>query len=482
MKKWKLILFTIIFLTAGVVRLYKFSNPIADWHSWRQVDTSAVSRNFVQQGFDLLHPRFEDISNVPSGLDNPKGYRFVEFPLYNVLQAGGYVLFPKFSLEEWGRIVTIIASLFSLLFIFLLVKKYAGDKAALFAAGFFAFDPFVVYYSRVVLPDPSMAVATLACIYFFDKFVENFPKQKMWMMHFLLALLAGIAALLLKPFAAFFFLPLAVIVWNKWQWKLLLQPLLWIFVILLPLPLAWWRVWMGQFPAGIPASSWLFNAGNIRFTGAYFYWIFADRLGRLILGYWGLIIFALGLLTKKSRLFFVSFLIASLAYVVVIARGNVQHDYYQILILPTIALFFGLGADFLLSLSNEITSKWVAGSLLTVSIIFSFMFGWYFVRDYYDTNTSLVVAGEAVDRLTPKNAKILTFMNGDTTFLYYTNRQGWASLEKSLPEMVQMGADYIAIPNPTQSDLNGFGKQYAVVAANSQYLIVNLHKPTATNK
>ena len=93
----------LIFLLGFVVRLYRFNGPVADWHSWRQADTSSVSRNFVNKGFDLLHPTYQDLSNVPSGLDNPNGYRFVEFPIYNVLQAGGYEIFPKLTLEEWGR-------------------------------------------------------------------------------------------------------------------------------------------------------------------------------------------------------------------------------------------------------------------------------------------------------------------------------------------------------------------------------------------
>ena len=87
-KKLFYLTFFLILIAGFVVRLYRFDNPIADWHSWRQADTSAVSRNFVQNGFDLLHPKFEDISNVPSGLDNPNGYRFVEFPIYNAFQAG----------------------------------------------------------------------------------------------------------------------------------------------------------------------------------------------------------------------------------------------------------------------------------------------------------------------------------------------------------------------------------------------------------
>src|SRR5579883_1371640 len=139
MKRWYIVLLCFIIVGAFFVRLYRFNNPVADWHSWRQADTSAVSRNFVISGFDILHPRFDDLSNVPSGLENPQGYRFVEFPIYNVLQAAGYKYIGKITLEEWGRLITIISSLFSLLFVFLLLKKYAGSVAALAAALFMAF-------------------------------------------------------------------------------------------------------------------------------------------------------------------------------------------------------------------------------------------------------------------------------------------------------------------------------------------------------
>ena len=44
------------FINGVAVRLYKITSPIGDWHSWRQADTSAVTRNFVKYGSDLLHP------------------------------------------------------------------------------------------------------------------------------------------------------------------------------------------------------------------------------------------------------------------------------------------------------------------------------------------------------------------------------------------------------------------------------------------
>src|SRR6266480_3345870 len=98
--KLQLILLTLILLGGLLLRLYRFDNPVADWHSWRQADTSAVSRNFLHYGFDLLHPRMNNISNVQSGLENPQGYFFAEFPIYNAFQAGLFKTFGSLTLEE----------------------------------------------------------------------------------------------------------------------------------------------------------------------------------------------------------------------------------------------------------------------------------------------------------------------------------------------------------------------------------------------
>ena len=176
MKRTTILLFLGILFLGFIVRLYKFNNPIADWHSWRQVDTSAVSRNFGNSGFDLLHPKFDDLSNVPSGLDNPNGYRFVEFPIYNIFQAVPFKLFGILTLEEWGRMITIISSLLSLTIIFLLLKKYTDDKVALFSSFLYAVIPYNIYYGRVILPDPTMVMAILGGIYFFDLWINNEKK------------------------------------------------------------------------------------------------------------------------------------------------------------------------------------------------------------------------------------------------------------------------------------------------------------------
>lgn len=478
MKKFLPLLLVVFLILGFIVRLYRLNNPIADWHEWRQADTSAVSRNFVTQGFDLLHPKFDDLSNVPSGLDNPNGYRFVEFPIYNVAQAGLFKIFGILTLEEWGRIVSIFASLSSAVFIYLLVKKYNSEVSALIATFFFLFIPYSIYYSRTILPDPSMVAATLGGIYFFSNFITSKDRNRK-IIYFVISLIFTASAILLKPYAIIFSLPFIALTFNEYKISFFRKWYLWVFLILAILPFAAWRLWMSHYPEGIPASAWLFNEGNIRFKGAFFYWIFADRLGRLISGYWGLVALASGFLYKlknDSAIFFYSFLISSLAYVTVIARGNVQHDYYQILIIPTVAIFMGLGGEYLLLKVRDSSFKFAGPIIFLVVSFFTLFFGWYYVRDYFNiNNSSIVTAGVIIDQMTPKDSKIIANYGGDTAFLYQTKRKGWASLEKDMPEMVKMGADYLALVNPTQSDF-AFSKNYKIVYSSDKLLLYDLHQ------
>ena len=76
-RKIEVLSLLLILVLALVLRLYKIDNPVADWHSWRQADTASVTRVFSQEGINLLTPRFQDISTIPSGKQNPPGYRML---------------------------------------------------------------------------------------------------------------------------------------------------------------------------------------------------------------------------------------------------------------------------------------------------------------------------------------------------------------------------------------------------------------------
>jgi hypothetical protein len=422
-------------LLACVLRLYHITYPVADWHSWRQSDTAAVARNFLRFGIDPLHPRYDDLSNIQSGKNNPQGWRMVEFPLYQAVGAYFTKTFPQLSLEIWLRLLTVAASVGTVVLL--------GLSVGLLPAFIFAVLPYSVYYGRTILPDPHMVFWAMLSL---------------WLLSKNKTILAGIAAalaLLFKPMAVFILLPALWYLWKKPKDLVM-------YSIIAGVPLLLWRNWIMQFPEGIPVSTWLLNGNGIRFKGAWFHWLFATRLGDLILGFWGLIPFGLGL---AGNFFF--WVLGPLLYFIVFASGNVQHDYYQILIIPAVAVCVGVGLR---------RMPWY---LATISFIFMLAFSWFTIRTYYWINRpEIVEAGKAADAVLPKDAKVIAPYNGDTTFLYQTQRQGWP-LGFDIDKKIAMGATAYVTVSPTDADTEtrDLAATYTVLVRNDKFAIIDLTKP-----
>lgn len=475
--KYQYLFLGLIIALGFLVRLYRFDGPVADWHSWRQADTSSVSRDYVDFGINLLHPTYDDLSNVPSGVfDNPNGYRFVEFPIYNVLQALPTKFIGILTLEEWGRLVSILASLISSLFLFLLIRKRFGSLAGFFASFFFLFIPFNIYYSRTILPDPLMVASSLGAIYFFQRWIEDDGKKNQ-IVYLLVSLILVASAFLIKPYAVFFVFPIIFLAFEKFGKASFKIKKFWAFAILSIVPLFLWREWISQYPEGIPQSAWLLNGNGIRFRPSFFYWIFYERITKLILGFFGVPILLVAIFRKYSRpdlLYLGSFVLSCALYVTVIATGNVQHDYYQILIIPTISIVLGIASG--VFLSNKKINKYLSTLVFVILVVLSFAVSGNYIKDFFNINDrSIVAAGIAVDKLTPKDAKVIANYNGDTSFLYQTKRKGWPSFEKPVPKLIKMGADYLILVNPSIADLE-IGKTYKIVESTKEYVIFDLHK------
>lgn len=475
-----------ILLGGFAIRFYGFDNPIADWHSWRQSETASVSRNFAQDGIDMLHPRMDNISNVQSGTDNPEGYFFVEFPIYNALQACLFTLIGVFTIEQWGRILSMLSSVAGGLFLYLIVKRHSNTVIGLFSVFFYMFLPFNIYYGRTILPDTMMTMAFLGSIYYFGTWISEKAKGKKQKekvqvkdknyLNFLIALFFTILALLLKPHSVFFLLPLLYLVFATFGWAAFKKWQLYIFALFSVAPLIAWRLWMTQYPEGIPANQWLLNGNGIRFRPAFFRWIFYERLTVLISGYFGAILLLLGLIKlpkMKNWMFFASFFASTLLFVSVVATGNVQHDYYQISAIPSVAILMALGSYLLYTW--KINNLHVGKVLLALIISASFYYGWNIVKEYFNINNrSILAAGEAVQRITPKDALIVANYNGDSALLYQFDRKGWASQQDEMSVLIKKGADYFVLINPSKDEISKWQAQYKLVESTDQYSLFDL--------
>jgi len=439
-KKLKTILVLIFLILGFLVRLYKIDNPVADWHSHRQADTASVTYIFFKNGINFFVPKYHDLSNVQSGTDNPQGFRMVETPLYNVssllIHRLARVFDKNIPLDKSSRLTSILFSEISALLIFLICKKFTNNFfASLLSMGVFLFLPFNIYYSRAILPENAAVTFMLASLLMFDKF------------NLLSAVFISLS-ILCKPYTSLITFPIFIyLFFQKFKHFLNIKSLLsfCLFGIIALAPFLLWRKWISQFPEGIPVSAWLFNSNTtpflpewykgynltffnklVAFRPFWFKWLFFERINKLILGSFGLIPLFLGFAYKKnhSQKVTLSLIFGIILYFIIVAQGNIQHDYYQSLIIPSLSITIGFGYFYMgnFVFKNKIVS-WLSVFFIC---LFSFYFSWDQVKTYYKINNpTIVFAGEKLQELIPQNALVVAPYNGDTAFLYQTKHSGW---------------------------------------------------------
>lgn len=489
-----------IILVALFVRLYKINAPVLDWHSFRQADTASVTREYIKHGIDILHPRYHDLGSIQSGLDNLEGYRMVEFPILNALVASVVISVPFFSLEVVHRTLSILFSLGTLVSLFFLIKEISDIKTAYMTAIVFALLPYNVFYSRTILPEPALLFFLCFSLLSFWRWLQS--KNVRWWISSLFALTI---ALLLKPFTVFFFPVFAAMAYNKQKLKMFKNGWLYGLVVISLLPTIWWRSWIEQFPSGIPANHWLFNSDTnnvppwiasnpffnalntwfsynidgLRYRPAWFRWLGYERITKLILGYAGvaLLPFAAYALKKKEILIYGSWWLGVVLYFIVIARGNVQHDYYQVITIPIICITVGRGLVVFGSILTKRVSR-IAGLLVPSFILATALFlSWQQVKGYYNNNhPEYVIAGQAADQKTPADAKIIAPAFGDTMFLYQTNRTGWP-MNLDIDTKIKLGATHY-ITTSYDSEARELEQKYFTIEKTPDYILIDLTRPS----
>ncbi len=479
MKKIDFIILSFILSIALLFRLYKINTPLADFHSWRQVDTAAVARNFVNSGFYLFHPKYDDLSNVQSGLDNPQGYRMVEFPIYNAIFAYLYKLMPFFSLEVWGRLTTAIFSLIIIAVLYYLLLKENSRLSAFFGSLIYAVFPFFVFFSRVILPETTAMAFSMMAIFFFYLNIENRERGLKYIVYYLASVFFFSGSLLMKPTIIFYLLPIIVIFYRKHKFNIIKKLDFYLYFIITFIPLIYWRMYIKNFPEGIPVSDWLFTSVNtaqglksILFRPSFFRWIFFERINNLILGGYLSLFFVLGMIVKQKKYLLYSFVFSTLAYILVFQGGNLQHEYYQTLILPSLAIMSGVGINFIYTAKKEFIDPILVSIFIFTIFGFSFYFSYYKVIDYYQYSHELVQEANVINSLTRPEDKIVTDRTGDTTLLYLSGRRGAPAIYKEPIDLKGLGYKYLVTSSDTQ--VKRMGHDYEIVFENEKFTLFRL--------
>ncbi|MBI2007223.1 MAG: hypothetical protein HYS83_00745, partial [Candidatus Blackburnbacteria bacterium] len=299
-------------------------------------------------------------------------------------------------------------------------------------------------------------------------------KERFWQI-FLSAIFFALA-LLIKPYAGFYGIAMLYLAVGKFGIRAILNTRLWIFLSLALAPLFLWRAWMNQYLEGIPFWVWAFNGDGIRFRPSFWWWIFEERLGKMILGIWAVPAFVFGFLYRPKGnfpLFLHALFLSQVVYFSVVATASVRHDYYQTFSIPAISLLLGAGTLALLEVRTF--NRLIVWLVILASTVAGLGFSAYQIKEFYKVNhPEIILAGQAVQRLTPKNALVIAPYNGDTAFLYQTERFGWPHVTLPMEKMVnRLGAQYYVSVN-FDAQTKEVMERYQVLEKTEKYVVVKL--------
>lgn len=459
-----------IILIAGIfflLHLILVTAPPLDTHAWRQSDTAAVARNFMEESPNILLPRV-DIRGQFSGITG------MEFPAYSYT----IFIFNKiFGVAPWyGRLISSLMGCLALLFFYWLVKDNFGKRIGLFSAIALATSPLFFYFSRNIQPDIPMISLSIISLYLISRYVQDKNRKFFW-----LSLVFLSAAMLVKLPAVFVVAPMLVLLITKKMFRWL--DIVWSFFVVIVPNLAWYAY-----------SQHLSNAYGL---GDYYY----DGLNLsqsiktiLSLPFWEHAIilrtpstlltvltasFALiGLCSviKKRNYFVISWTASILAFILLFSTKTYYHTYYSLPLVPPMALAAGFGFELIYTRLNSGKRYVVALLILLVILINLFVK----VKPLYAWNNQnyLHLENDLSD-IVPRDARVVVNGGPAPVMLYFSHRKGWTAENKEisgayLQDKINKGAQYLVVDkvgdnNPIDEGSNN------LVFSNADFDVIKLN-------
>jgi len=473
----------LIITMAVALRLYHLDAPITGLSSWRQADTASIARNFYENDFRLLHPQID-------WRGNSSGYVESEFPIYPFIVAGFYKLF-GFT-EQWGRLLSVVFWLISIYVLYLLVQKYLGPSEGLWSCLLLSFLPIPLYFSRTFMPESMLIMCSVLGIYFFSEWLttDNYG-------HFLVSASFIALACLIKIPTLYLGLPIAYLAWVKYRGKTLSQLRLWLFALLILIPIGLWYHHAHQLflDSGLTFGIWDYGTGkwgNWSLLLKVEFWkrIFLERLSQGYLTWAGLPLFLAGLVMKRKHrkeILFDFWLIAVFIYFLIVAKGNYVHEYYQLPFVVPASIYMGKALGRYISRDTfRKKQSFLLGICAIVVVVLSFS-RYYSYLKYEDRNWELVFFTQEVKQKVEEKALVVAVDNGDPTLLYLTHRKGWHAWADQLQDSILNerrleGARYVIgkmnsfSDGPKKQRLGELLNQYDVIIKTDNYFVLQISR------
>ncbi len=362
----------LLFSLALSIRLYDLTDLPLDFHPTRQL-LSAINARAL---FFETQPDGYSTEKLEAGIYLSKLKAGVEPVVFEQLVAFTY----RFTGEQlW--IARIYSSLFWLIggvFLFMLVRGLTSFEGAIVSTAYYLFFPYAIIASRSFQPDPLMIMLILAFWWTFWRWMHLTPdpspkrRGEQWTFAILAGLLGGLA-IFIKFYAAFFVVGAALgLVLSRFTLRDLLRN-----------AQVWAMIFLGVLPASIYLVYGFFIRGGLgdQFSGRFIPSLLLSPLNYL---QWmtkanmatGGIFIMLGLLgfvlTSDTTLrgFMAGLWIAYIGYGLFFDYHIATHDYYQLPLIPVVAVSLSPFGSWFFSRLTEATVQRYQRSAVYVILLF----------------------------------------------------------------------------------------------------------------
>jgi len=392
------------------------------------------------------------------------------------------ILYRIFGFHEFiGRLVSIFFGLGTMIFIYLLTKKYFAETAALSAAAFFAFSPMAVYYNRAFMPESAMLFFSISGMYFLMKWLDNNK-----IVDYILSAILLSLAILIKATSLYLFIPIVYLFVRR-----KFSPFCWLYIFLVLVGPFLWYYYQHQIYKSFVGGPSIWDIGTdkwfnraILLNPDFYQRIWLQHLGELHLAYSGYIFLIIGFLTalqEENKKVFGIWLLAVFFYFIVVAVGNYVHEYYQLPVLLVGSILVGAGISRSIEKIKNIsfrTHKIILTVGLAVLLLWLPIYGYTKSGERMRFDYNYKIAGEHLARISLPDDKIIVVSDGEPEVLYYSKRKGWhfnigSFSEEEIKAGIEKGAKYLVILPPEKKVNKNFKLVVLPEFGSAEKLIIN---------
>lgn len=439
-----------ILMVAAATRLYKIDSPLLDQLYVKQVYVANKARSIAQGEWNPLRDSLDFLDER-----GERNRLIEEVPVFTGILGACYRAFGE---REWiGRGLSVAATLAAIAALFGLVRREYDDETALVAALLFAASPLLIFHGRAVLPDTAMLAALLASAWAYRVAQDKTGRAQVpW----LVATAAfGLLSAMFKYYGLLVLLPLSAMTYRREGLRGCFRSRFLTIALAMIAPIAAWLTVVFA-PNANPTARTVYlvlqQPSSLLWPRLY-ECLFArfpikdnGPVGSLLM----LLGFAAAFRRRADVRAVAPWSIAGLFFFFLFAPKVVDHDYYELILLPSASIWGALGWTWARTELVRVAPRYARGIAFgSLGLAVAVQSPWVMGRKY-DVEIGQFLLAKRLERLGDAKSRIVVMGHAFSwPVVHYSNREGWVVQSTTLPvdwsarlaRYRAEGAEYVAL-------------------------------------